>query len=276
MGGQVAFADRILVNKTDLVEESELPPLERRLRSLNPTAQLFRTQQSQLDPKELLGIKAFSVDRALEMDHHFLDVHEEEEDHHGHGGHGHGGHGHGHHDHEHDPSVSSTSVKFEGYLNTHKLEQLMRAISARMGENLFRSKGVLSIAGTDAKFLFQGVGMIFEGGFVETVWEPGEPRENRFVFIGKDLDKKALRDGFLACKCEKELRFKVGDRVMARVFETEGPEGYAEGVVVKLWDSQHPYRIELQDEKKTNVWGLVDEDRYVTAFEDRYVQAAGA
>ena len=83
-----------MVNKTDLVEEGELLPLEERLKKLNPTAQVFRTTQSEVDPKELLGIKAFSVERALEMDHHFLDTREGEVvvDEHGHG-HG-GGHAH--------------------------------------------------------------------------------------------------------------------------------------------------------------------------------------
>ncbi len=70
--------------------------------------------------------------------------------------------------------------------------------------------------------MFQGVGMLFSGAFVKERWAEGEKRECRFVFIGKNLDKEALLEGFLNCRCSEELRFKVGEQVMARV----GGEGY--------------------------------------------------
>ena len=177
---QVAFADRILLNKTDLVEEAELPPIEARLKKLNPSANIYRCQQSKVEPKELVGIGAFDLEKTLEMDPEFLDTEGE---------------------HEHDPSVSSISYKFEGFLNQHKLNRWIGHIIRTMGADLFRYKGVLSIAGVDDKFVFQGVGMLFSGSFVDSKWGPDEPRECRFVFIGKNLDKKALEDGFLACKC---------------------------------------------------------------------------
>ena len=91
---QVAFADRILLNKTDLVDEAELAPIEARIKKINPSAEIFRCQQSNVDPTNLIGIKAFSLDKTLEMDPEFLDTEGE---------------------HEHDPTVSSTSTKFEGH-----------------------------------------------------------------------------------------------------------------------------------------------------------------
>ena len=165
---QVAFADRILLNKTDLVEESELPPIEERLKKINPAAQIIRCQQSKVDPKQLIGISAFKLEKTLEMDPEFLNTEGE---------------------HEHDPRVSSTSTKFEGFLNVKKLDRWISEIIQTMGANLFRYKGVLSVAGRDNKFVFQGVGMFFSGCFVEATWGPDEKRENRFVFIGRDLDK---------------------------------------------------------------------------------------
>ena len=132
-----------------------------------------------------------------------------------------------------------------------------------MGANLFRYKGVISVAGMDRKFVFQGVGMLFSGGFVKATWAPDEKRESVFVFIGKDLDMKALEKGFTDCKCAFELRFKVGDKVQANI--GKGPTGFAAGVVLKLWDEGNPYRIELQDGEKTNVWGPIDVDDYVKA-----------
>merc|ERR1712054_319557 len=142
-------------------------------------------------------------------------------------------------EHEHDPSVSSTSTKFEGFLNVKKLNMWISELIQTMGANLFRYKGVLSVAGMEKKFVFQGVGMLFSGGFVDAVWAAGEKRENCFVFIGRDLDKKALIDGFLACKCSDVLRFSVGDTVFANVGPEGSPiadaDGYALGKILKQW-----------------------------------------
>jgi len=239
---QVAFADRILVNKVDLVEESEIPAIEARLKKINPSAQIFRCQQSKVDPKNLIGIKAFDLDKTLEMDPEFLDTEGE---------------------HEHDPTVSSTSTKFEGYLNVNKLDRWIGELIQTMGANLFRYKGVLNVAGMDQKFVFQGVGMLFSGDFVPDTWGPDEKRECRFVFIGKHLDKKALMDGFMKCQQSLDLRFKVGDKVHANV--GKGPGGFFPGKIIKIWDEGNPYRIELQDDQKTNVWGPIDDDGYVKA-----------
>ena len=240
---QVAFADRILLNKTDLVDEAELAPIEERLRKLNPSAEIYRCQQSKVEPKNLIGIQAFNLEKTLEMDPEFLDTEGE---------------------HEHDPSVSSTSTKFEGFLNVNKLNNWIGEIIQTMGANLFRYKGVLAVAGMKQKFVFQGVGMLFSGGFVDAEWGPEETMECRFVFIGKDLDKTKLIDGFMACKTTMETRFKVGDMVIAKVGKGS-PDGFFPGKILKTWDEGNPYRIELQDEEKTNVWGPVDEDSFVKA-----------
>ena len=245
---QVAFADRILLNKTDLAkDEAEMVAIEARLRKMNPSAQIYRTQQSVCDPALLIGISAFDLDRTLEMDENFLNTDEE---------------------HEHDPSVSSTSTRFEGYLQIQKLQRWIGTILRTMGANLFRYKGVLNVAGMNRKFVFQGVGMLFSGDFVEEVWAPGAKRENCFVFIGRDLDKKALIDGFMACKCSDVLRFAVGDMVLANVgpsVSTAGADGYALGKIVRQWDEGNAYLIQLQDADETQVWGPIDEDGFVKA-----------
>jgi G3E family GTPase len=242
---QVAFADRILLNKTDLVPEAELPAIEERLRKLNPSATIFRCEKGQVDPKDLIGISSFDLHKTLEMDPEFLNTEGE---------------------HEHDNSVSSTSAKFEGFLNVKKLNMWISDIIQEMGANLFRYKGVLSVAGMDEKFVFQGVGMLFSGGFINAKWGPNETRENRFVFIGKDLDKEGLLKGFKECQCSEQLRFKIGDKVRARVGKDMAEaDGYCPGVVIKTWDQGNAYRIQLQDSKKTNVWGPIDENDFVKA-----------
>ena len=240
---QVAFADRVLLNKTDLASDTELKAIETRIKQLNPSADIYRCEYSKVDPKNLIGINSFSLEKTLKMDPEFLDTDAE---------------------HEHDPSVSSTSTKFSGYLNINKLERWMSEIIQTMGADLFRYKGVLSVAGMDQKFVFQGVGMLFSGGFVDAKWEKNEERECRFVFIGKNLDKDALINGFMDCKCSSELRFKVGDNVLAQVGARDN-DGYCLGTVCETWNSGNPYKIELKDGNKTKVWGPIDEDDFVKA-----------
>ena len=100
--------------------------------------------------------------------------------------------------------------------------------------------------------------MLFSGDYSKEIglWKEGETRECRFVFIGRDLDHKALQDGLMECIAE-ELRFKVGDTVYANVGE------FTEGKILKCWDQGNPYRVEIQNERKSNVWVPIDSDQFV-------------
>ena len=126
------------------------------------------------------------------------------------------------------------------------------------GADLFRYKGVMATKGMDTKFIFQGVGMLFTGGASDFKWGADEPRECRFVFIGRNLNRQELIDGVMACKVSGELRFKVGDKVLAHA-----GKGWTPGIIIKLWDEGNPYRIELEDGEGTNVWGPMDDDMFV-------------
>ena len=234
---QLAFADRIMLNKIDLVSEEELGEVENRIKSINRFAPMYHTENSIIDPKELINIGSFDLERTLDMDPEFLDTDAE---------------------HEHDERVTSTSSKFEGALNVNKLERWIGDIMQNKGEDLFRYKGVLAVEGMDQKFVFQGVHMLFGGGFSSEVapWKEGEARECRFVFIGRDLDHEALQMGLMECRAE-ELRFKAGDTVYANIGE------FTEGKILKCWDEGNPYRVEIQDEEKSNVWVPIDSDEYV-------------
>lgn len=256
---QVAFADRILLNKTDLLEEKEreetLGSIETRLKKLNPTAKIMRCEHSKVEPTKLVGIEAFKLERVVEMDPEFLDEDAE---------------------HEHDPSVSSTSCKFLGYLNLAQLLDFIGVIMRSVGQDLYRYKGVISVAGRKTKYVFQGVGMIYSGDFVEELrWAKDEPRECRFVFIGKNLDKKMLQDGFMNCRCTEETRFKKGDTVLAYYGDKTdsrckpGPGGkWVKAIVLKTWDESHPYRLELTGLDGRNIWAMVDSDDFVKAYAD--------
>ena len=234
---QIAFADRIMLNKIDLVSEEELTEVETKIKSINRFAPMYRTENSIIDPANLINIGSFDLEKTLEMDPEFLDTESE---------------------HEHDDRVTSTSSKFVGALNVNKLERWIGELMQSKGEDLFRYKGVLAVKGMDQKFVFQGVHMLFGGGFSSEVapWKEGETRECRFVFIGRNLDHKELQQGLMDCKAE-ELRFNVGDTVYANIGE------FTEGRILKCWDEGNPYRAEIQNEERSNVWVPIDSDDYV-------------
>ena len=238
---QLAFADRIMLNKIDLVDENELQHVESKIKAINRFAPIFRTENSLIDPKELINIGSFDLKRTLEMDPEFLDTDAE---------------------HEHDQRVTSTSSKFEGELNVSKLEKWIGGLMRNKAEDLFRYKGVLAVKGMDEKYVFQGVHMLFGGKFSEEIglWKEGEKRECRFVFIGRDLDHEALESGLMECLAE-DLRFKVGDTVYANIGE------FTEGKILKCWDQGNPYRVEIQNEEKSNVWVPIDSDEFVRPVE---------
>ena len=234
---QLAFADRIMLNKIDLVDDQELATVEARIKSINGFAPIFRTENSIIDPKELVNIEAFDLEKTLDMDPEFLDVDAE---------------------HQHDERVTSTSLKFEGELNINKLQQYIGKLMREDGENLFRYKGVLAVKGVQEKYVFQGVHMLFGGDFSREIglWKDDEVRECRFVFIGRDLDHEALKQGLMDCQAE-DLRFNVGDTVYANI------GAFTEGRILKTWDQGNPYRVEIQNDEKSNVWVPIDNDGYV-------------
>jgi len=237
---QIAFADKVLLNKIDLVpDHEELNKIEAEIKKLNPAVSVARTQHSKISPKELINIKAFELDRVLEFEPDFLDEDGE---------------------HLHDDRVTSVACKVKGDpVNVNLMQRWIQRLVTEDGANLYRYKGVLAVKGMELKFVFQGVGMIFSGGFDDRKWtEPEEERESRFVFIGKNLNHEFLRDGFMACRVSGGLRFKVGDKVEANVGK------FQKGTVLKQWDEGNAYRVEL-DEDKVNVWAPIDIDAYVRA-----------
>jgi G3E family GTPase len=247
---QVAFADRIILNKIDLVAESELTAVEEFLRSINAAAEITRTQNSSIDPGKLINTKSFKLDRVLEMDPEFLSADGE---------------------HQHDLRVTTCSSTFEGELNLGMLRQWIGELIRTKGTDLFRYKGILAVKGFDKKFVFQGVHMIFTAAMLDgQSWKPEETRACTFVFIGRDLEKESLVSGIQKCKVVNELRFKRGDRVKARLelgWDKDDLESavWKKGRILKTWDEGNPYLIELENNEKSHVWGPIDTDDFVRA-----------
>jgi G3E family GTPase len=173
---QIAFADVVLLNKTDLVTPEELDELERRIRSMNALAKIYRTRNAELEMDALLGIGAFDLNRALEIDPEFLNETA----------------------HEHDETVGSVAIVEAGEVDGDKLNEWLSKLLQTQGPDIFRMKGILTIAGEDQRFVFQGVHMLFDGR-ADRPWKSNEERKNELVFIGRNLDEAQLREDFRAC-----------------------------------------------------------------------------
>jgi len=173
---QIAFADVILLNKTDLVTAEELEDLEKRIRSMNAMAKIYRTQNAEIEMNQLLGIRSFDLEKALEIDPNFL----------------------GEEAHEHDESVYSIAIVESQPLNLEKLQDWMGNLLRNQGTDIFRMKGILNIANMNNRVVFQGVHMLFDITF-DRPWQRGETRKSELVFIGRNLDEMELREGFKAC-----------------------------------------------------------------------------
>lgn len=207
---QIAFADVIVLNKTDLVDGGEIAEVEARIRGLNPYARLHRSERCQVSLADVLERNAFDLDRILEIepdflsagdhDHHHDHHHDHDHDHaHGHSlGHDHGGHGHGGLKHYHDEEMQSLALRADRPVDGEKFLAWLRALVAREGQKILRSKGILSFAGDEKRYVFQGVHMMLDGDY-QRPWKEGEARESRVVFIGRDLPEDAIRRGFESC-----------------------------------------------------------------------------
>jgi G3E family GTPase len=173
---QIAFADVILLNKIDLISTEELDELEKKIRSMNGMARIYRTRDAQVEMDALLGVGAFDLDRALEIDPNFL----------------------GEDAHEHDETVTSVAIVESGQVDGDRLNAWLGELLRYQGQDIFRMKGILNIAGEDRRFVFQGVHMLFDGR-PDRPWKPNETRKNELVFIGRNLDEAALRGDFRSC-----------------------------------------------------------------------------
>ncbi|GLH80140.1 cobalamin biosynthesis protein CobW [Bradyrhizobium sp. SSBR45G] len=196
---QIAFADVIVLNKTDLVTKPELAEVEARIRAINPYARLHRTERCQIAISDVLERGAFDLDRILEIEPEFLNA-ADDHDHHHHD-HDHG-HDHHHHDHGlkhyHDEEMQSMSLRSDKPLDPAKFMPWLQNLVQTEGGKILRSKGILAFQDDDDRYVFQGVHMMLEGDH-QRKWKPDEARQSRVVFIGRELPEDAIREGFERC-----------------------------------------------------------------------------
>jgi G3E family GTPase len=178
---QIAFADRVLLNKIDLVSAEERKEVVRRIRLINANAEIIPTTMSQVDLDQVLGVGAFDLSRVLEMEPEFLNDTE----------------------HQHDLSITSVGIDCEGKVSVQKINEWLGWLLGEKGTDIFRMKGILNMWGDNRRFVFQGVHMLFDGTPGEP-WKDGEARRNRMVFIGRNLDRQDLERRFKECIISSE------------------------------------------------------------------------
>ncbi len=200
---QIAFADVILINKTDLVTPEELSEVEARIRGINPYAKVHKTERAKIGLDQVLGRNAFDLDRILDIEPDFLGSDDHDHHHHDHDDHGHHHdhdhrHAHGGLKHYHDEDMQSISLRTDKPLNPDKFFPWVQELVQKEGPNILRCKGILSFKDDDQRFVFQGVHMILDGDH-QRPWKNDEKRDSRIVFIGRNLPGKMIAEGFESC-----------------------------------------------------------------------------
>ncbi|HTJ89857.1 MAG TPA: GTP-binding protein [Acidocella sp.] len=173
---QIAFADVIVLNKLDLVTPEELKAVEARIRQINRFADIHKATRGDVPVDRLLGLNAFDLQRVLASVPDFL-----EED-----------------SHTHNEHLTSISLSTDKPLDAEKFNTWIGHILQTQGQDLLRTKGILSYKNEERRFAFQAVHMIADGDFLAP-WRADETRTSRLVFIGRDLNRPALRRGFESC-----------------------------------------------------------------------------
>ena len=175
---QIAFADVVLLNKMDLVDEGGLKIVKERIKKINPFAKIINTTKCGAPLSEILDLDAFSLKRVLDVEPDFLTSD---------------------HDHEHDDDVTSLSFVSKTPLDMEKFQNWFSKLLQTKGQDILRSKGILDFKGESDRYVFQGVHMLMDASKMDK-WPEGKDRSSRIVFIGRNLESMNLREGFENCK----------------------------------------------------------------------------
>ncbi|MGQ0623205.1 MAG: CobW family GTP-binding protein [Sporichthyaceae bacterium] len=173
---QIAFADRIVLNKLDLVDEATVADIVTRIRSINSFVEILPTTHAGVELKAILDVGAFDLARVLADDPTFLTDTE----------------------HQHDLTVTSVGIEVVGELDRARTNEWLGELLRDKGGDIFRSKGILATSDSTKQWVFQGVHMLIDATNGRE-WRKDEPRRNRLVFIGRNLDRGELERGFAAC-----------------------------------------------------------------------------
>ena len=230
---QIAFADKVILNKIDLVEKDYIEHLKKRIKAINGNVEIILSEQSVVNLEKILKISAFDLKTVLTLEPDFLENQE----------------------HQHDKTISSVGMMFDGPVNKFKLDMLLRKYVGEKGNDLYRYKGVLNIKGSDNRYIFQGIHMLFSST-PAVPWGKSEKRTNKLCFIGKNLNREEIEKDVKDCLDAPDLRFKIGQDVYCNC------DGWKKGKIIKTWDECNAYRVRLYEDN-VEVWAPVDWDMFI-------------
>ncbi len=171
---QIASADVLLLNKTDLAAPDDVEALEARLAAMNPLARITRTERCVTDVDTLLGLGGTDPTHVAEIEAAPAA-------------------------HAHEPGVGAVSLIEDAPLDRERLDMWLQWLAAQRARDLYRIKGILNVAGDDHRWVIHGVHRIVDGTR-DRAWDHGETRQTRLVLIGRNLDAAELRRGVEACR----------------------------------------------------------------------------
>lgn len=186
---QIAFSNVLLLNKIDLVSTEEVTKIDTRIRSINPTARIFQTQNAEINLDEILNIGGFDLSPGepfADDDQNPFGLNQALAGKDAHDGHSHAG-----------SEIISVSITFEGEIDRGRFVNWLQMLLIMEGMDVMRAKGILNLQGSDKRHIFQSVFMMFDGKD-DRLWGD-DSRVNKMVFIGRDLDRQCLEEGVQGC-----------------------------------------------------------------------------
>jgi G3E family GTPase len=199
---QLAQADTVLINKIDLVDAAALASLRDAVRRINPTAEWLTSVRCEIPLAKLLDRGAFDLGRLQ------LATSSGESGEAGAGARGEPAYRYlpvgagaavqpGHHSH----GIDSVSLRVERPLERTRFVAWLQQLVVEQGQNLLRAKGIVHLAGSERRFVFQGVHMTLDTDF-DRSWRQDELRDSRLVLIGRHLDRRELRESIRYCEID--------------------------------------------------------------------------
>ncbi len=210
---QISYGDVIILNKADLVDETALQELERKIGEIKEDARILRTTRSEVPLPLILSVGLFESDKYFdtvteEHDHHDHEHHDHEHhdhdhsacghDHHDHEHHEHHEH-HDHHDHDHSHHLENdgfTSISFQSE-KPFSIQRFQYFLDNQLPGGVFRAKGIMWFDESPKRHIFHLCGKRFT--MDDDEWK-GTPK-NQLVLIGQNLDSQTLLTQLQNCIC---------------------------------------------------------------------------
>ena len=189
---QTAFADKIILSKTDIADKGTVNSLNKRIKGINPKVTIIKSDKNSLPVSKLLGLNDYNPQNKNWNVKEWLEIEKNKSS----------NDLHNHHDHHHEHNVNRHGDEIETFAMVTSQPTSMTSVNfflellmSQMGENILRIKGVLNIKGEIRPAVIHGVQHIFHPLEWLEKW-PGNDKKSRLVFITKNINKNTIDDFF--------------------------------------------------------------------------------